>query len=117
MTHPRDGQLQQRLIPLLNVLKSLSSNDRIIILAHLDDETRDLLYLTISSVLRSEKVPIETRLKLKKKLLPHKAKFRVVTRQDASSQLRKKKLHQLGGSPLKLMIDTALPLMLNLFPK
>lgn len=105
------------LIPLLNVLKTLKSSDRIIILAHLDEETRDALYLTIASVLRSNKVPIEAKLKLKKKLSPHKKTLRHLICETSSEQSKKKKLTQLGGGPMKLLIDTALPLMLDLFPK
>lgn len=105
------------LIPLLSVLKSLKSSDRIIILAHLDDETRDHLYLTIASVLKSEKVPIQTKLTLKKKLHSHEDSLKHIIDNSVSKQTKKAKLTQLGGGPLKTILNTALPLMLDLFPK
>lgn len=105
------------LIPLLNVLKSLKSNDRVIILAHLDDETRDALSATIASVLESEKVPIETRLHLHKKLRDHRDCLKHIISDRASSKTKKKKLTQLGGGPMKHILQAALPMMLQLFPK
>ncbi len=105
-----------QLIPLLNVLKSLKSDDRVIILAHLDDETRDGLYATIAAVLKSEKVPIETRLALHRKLKNHKDCLAHIVSQKTSSKVKKKKLTQMGGGPMKLILQTALPLLLRLFP-
>lgn len=107
---------KSELIPLLNVLKSLKSTDRVIILAHLDDNTRDDLYLTIESVLQSDKVPFEARIKLQKKLSPHKEQLRHIVDKSVSKQVKKKKLNQLGGNPLKLILNSALPLMLGQFP-
>ncbi len=106
-----------QLLPLLNVLKSLKSSDRVIILAHLDDETRDGLYVTINTVLKSEKVPIETRLKLQNKLKHHQDCIKHITSDKTSPKTKKKKLTQLGGGPMKSIIQAALPMMLNLFPK
>lgn len=108
---------RDNLIPLLNILKSMKSKDRIIILAHLDEETRDALCATINSVLTSAKVPIETKLKLKKKLYRHKDDFRHLSSEEATTSSKKKKLSQLGGNPMKVVLDAALPLLLDLFPK
>lgn len=105
------------MVPLLNALKCTKSKDRIIFLAHLDDKTRDDLYLTIASVLKSNKVPIETKLALKKKLHPHKESLRCLIAENEPKDKKKKKLTQIGGSPMKILLNTALPLMLNLFPK
>ena len=108
---------KKEVIPLLNVLKSMNSTDRIIILAHLDDKTRDDLYLTIDSVLKSEKVPIQAKLNLHKKLHHHKGHLKQLTNKTISKQTKKKKLIQIGGNPLKIILNVALPLMLDLFPK
>ncbi len=105
------------LIPLLHVLKSLKSADRVIILAHLDDHTRDAIYKTVSNVLKSKRVPIQNRIHLRDNLGSFKSDFRCLISKDSSSVQKKKKLTQLGGNPLSLILDTALPLMLDLFPK
>lgn len=105
------------LLPLLNVLKSLKSDDRVIILAHLDDETRDGLYATISAVLKSDKVPIETKLLLHRRLRNHREPLSHLISDKTSSKIKKQKLTQLGGGPMKLILQTALPLLLHLFPK
>lgn len=107
---------KKSLLPFLHVLKSLKARDRIIILAHLDDETRDSIYKTISQVLRSNKVPIQNKLYLRDKLKSHKDNLRYLINQKKSSTQKKKKLTQIGGSPLSVLLNTALPLMLNLFP-
>ena len=105
-----------QLIPLVNVLKSLKASDRVIILAHLDDVTRDDLCVTVNSVLKSEKVPIETRLKLQQKLRGHSDCLKHIASDTASPNTKRKKLTQLGGGPMKLILQAALPMMLNLFP-
>ncbi len=108
---------QAKLIPLLHVLRSLKSSDRVIILAHLDDETRDGLYATINSVLKSDKVPIETKLILNRKLRPHSGCLKHITCDKTSAKIKKKNLTQMGGGPLKVILQAALPLMLDLFPR
>ncbi len=105
------------LIPLLHVLKSLKSSDRVIILAHLDDHTRDAIYKTVSKVLKSKKVPIQNRIHLRDNLCSFKSDFRYLMSKDSSPIQKKRKLTQLGGNPLSLILDTALPLMLDLFPR
>ena len=110
-------QRKGELIPLLEVLRSLKSSDRIIILAHLDEETRDALSSTIASVLKSEKVPVETRLGLQKKLHRHGDSLSCVVDHAASGKERRRTLSQLGGGPMKVLLNAALPLLLDLFPK
>lgn len=108
---------KKSLIPLLHVLKSIKSSDRVIILAHLDDKTRDAIYKTVSQVLKSKKLPIQNRLHLRDKLNTFKTDFRYITSSNGCQSKKKKKLTQLGGNPLSLVLDNALPLMLDLFPR
>jgi hypothetical protein len=105
------------LLPLLQVLKSLTSEQRTIVLAHLDDKTRDFIYETITTVLRSEKLPFRKRAALKEKLSPYKNDLRYISDKKKSRAQKKNRLTQLGGGPMAHVLKTAIPMLLNLFPK
>lgn len=118
--------VNRRLLPLLGVLKAVRPYQRVILMAHLNDKTHDALYRTINKVLRSERVPFRKRLFLRSKLRKFKREFRQLsavsdaptTRVTRSLAARKKKaLMQVGGSPFSYMLQAAIPLLLNLFPK
>jgi hypothetical protein len=105
------------LLPFLHVLKTIKPRDRTIILAHLDDVTRDALYETIANVLSTPKLPMRKRLFLKSKLQPYKADLRFLADKKNSSSKKKKKLTQMGGGAIGHVLGTAVPLLLNLFAK
>jgi hypothetical protein len=108
------------LLPLLHVLKSLKPDYRVIILSHLDDATRDAIYKTITQVLSSDKVPAKRRLYLKSRLSPYKNHLRYLATCKPGKRcqhLKKKRLTQIGGGPMSHVLKTAIPLLLNLFPK
>ena len=103
------------LLPLLNTLKSLKPDQRVILLSHLDDKTRDQLYETINAVMTSESVPMRKRLFLKSKLSPFKTDFRFLTNRRAAPASKKRRLLQMGGAPMGVILRTAVPLLLNLY--
>ena len=105
------------LLPLLNALRSVEPKQRIILMAHFDDKTRDAIYETIAHVLKSEKVPFAKRLFLKSKLTPYKSQLRILANKKKGSLQKKKKLAQIGGGPMSHVLSTAVPLLLNLFSK
>lgn len=104
-------------LPLLAALKALDPKHRVIVLSHLDDVTRDRIYEVIGDVLRSRKLPLEKRLRLKSELEPHKEDFRYLLDVRKSPLQKKKKLMQIGGTPMSQMLNTALPLLLTIYPK
>ena len=103
------------LLPLLNTLKSLKSDQRVILLSHLDDKTRDQLYETINAVMTSPSVPMRKRLFLKSKLSPFKTDFRFLVNRRAAPASKKRRLLQMGGAPMGVILRTAVPLLLNLY--
>lgn len=109
------------IIPFLHILRNLTSEERVIVLSHLNDQTKDSIYKVISLVLRNKKVPFSDRLKLKVKLEPYKKALRYVTNKKSiggggkQSATKTKQLFQIGGEPLGTIIDSAIPLMLDLF--
>lgn len=105
------------LLPLLDVLKSVKPEQRVILLAHLDDKTRDLLYQTIQRVLTSDRVPFRKRLFLKSKLSDHKHDLRFLADRRKSVGAKKRKLAQMGAGPMSYILKAAIPLLLNVFTK
>ena len=102
-------------LPLLALLKGMKSSQRVILLSHLDDKTRDALYQTINSVLKSDSVPARKRIFLRTKLLPFKAELRFLASRTKTPSQKRKKLTQMGGAPLGYILATAIPLLLNLY--
>lgn len=97
------------LIPMLQVLKSMKADDRIILLNHMNDRAKDALYKTITTLLTSKSLSAKKRKLLQKKLEP------VAKKSPKGVVAKRKALVQLGGSPLSYVLKTALPLYLNLF--
>jgi hypothetical protein len=104
------------LLPLLHVLKSINPEQRVIILAHMDEKTRDAIYETITHVLTSDHMPIDKRILLKNELGAHKKDLRYVIDKKKGSLQRRKKLAQIGGGPMTPVLKLAIPLLLNMFP-
>jgi len=105
-------------LPLLGVLKTLKPADRIIVLSHLDDITRDRLYETINHVLSTASpLPAAKKKLLKRRLWKHRDDLRFVTDANKRSGERKKRLLQMGGAPMGYLLKTAVPLLLNLYSK
>ena len=105
------------LLPLLAILKKMHANDRMILLSHLDDVTRDSIYEMIAHVLRSNSLPMRKKLFLKSKLAPYKNDIRFLADTRKSSKLKKRRLTEMGGAPMGFIVRTAVPLLLNLYAK
>lgn len=106
----------QLYIPLLNVLMKMDSEDRIIVMAHFDDATKDYLCEVISYVLHTNKIPFETRLALREKLIPYKKQLMTLShRKKLSSKTKTRALSQIGGGPMPTLMETAIASLMNLF--
>lgn len=109
---------RKHVLPLLGVLKSLKPADRVIVLSHLDDITRDRLYETINHVLSTASpLPAAKKTLLKKRLWKHRDDLRFVTDARKRAGERRKRLLQMGGAPMGYLLKTAVPLLLNLYSK
>jgi SOS response regulatory protein OraA/RecX len=103
-------------LPLLGILKKLNSADRVIILSHLDNVSRDKLYETINHVLSKKSALPEVKKKqLKKKLWNFRADLRFLSHKSRSPKEKRRRLLQMGGGPMGYVIKTAIPLLLNLY--
>ena len=111
---------KQTLLPLLEVLKTIRPEKRIILLSHFDDQTRDGIYKTIVDVQSSARVPKSKRKRVVKTLAPFKKQLNVIAGKRYSRGAKNKSLAQMGGGPMTKVLKTAIPMMLNnlnLFPK
>lgn len=107
---------RKTLLPLLNVLESLNSEDRVIVLAHLDDCTRDALSNLIALVIRSSHIRGMERALLKNELEPYKNNIKYLV--DSRFKNKKKKkdhLIKIGGGPLLTVLQSGIPILLRLF--
>lgn len=106
-------------VPLIQVLRHVSPDHRVILLDHFDDWTRDGLVQTIRQVLSGKKVPERQRLYLKTQLSPYKDDFRSLINPSGrqTSKSKKKALAQVGGKPMDCILNAAIPLLLETFPK
>lgn len=104
-------------ISLLQTLKELKPNHRVILLSHLDDKSTDALFDSIRRVLRASSLPLSTRQRLRRVLSPHKESVRFIADSRNSRVARKKKMVQMGGFPIAALLGAAVPLIVDLIAK
>lgn len=115
---PRSGKHQKvirDLLPMLQVLKSIKPDDRIILLNHFNDEAKDNIYKTINHVLNSDVVRGGRKKRLRNKLAPYRKSLEYLSSPRSTVQGRRRRVVQLGGHPLSYVLSTALPMFVNLF--
>lgn len=108
-------KISRNLLPLLQVLKHIKPEDRIILLSHFSDEAKDDLYKTISHVLLTDSVPKRRRRTLHAKLAPYKKIIKNLMSSRTSPRGKRKRVVQLGGNALGYVLSTAVPMFVNLF--
>ena len=107
---------RKTILPLLNVLETLSGDDRVIVLAHLDDCSRNALTSLISMVIRSKHTHDIERALLRQELAPYKKDVRYLIDTKFKNKKKKKEhLVKIGGGPLRTILQTGIPILLKLF--
>lgn len=113
----------KKLIPLLQVLRTLKPEQRVILLGHLDDVTRDGLYKTIAKVLNTKKLTPAQRRALHQHLAPYRGQLRVLVRArqrrrgSVDTPARRRCLAQVGaGGGLPILLKYGIPLLLSVLP-
>jgi len=104
-------------LPLLHCLERMQPTHRSVILAHLDEPSREDIYQSVGEVLRSPEVPDARRLRLKRLLRPYKDNLRYLAREKASPVVKREKLKLIGGDGIKPVLSTAVPLLLDAFKR
>jgi hypothetical protein len=104
------------ILPLLNVLEELDFNHRTIVLAHLDDCSRDALITLISIVIRSKHVQDVEQELLRQELAPYKKNIGYLVNNKFKNKKKKREnLVKIGGGPLSTILQTGIPILLRLF--
>lgn len=107
------------ILPLFHVLSRLKPDHRVILLAHLDNASRDSLYAAINSVLKDKggRLPFRRKLRLRNKLKPYKRHFRHLCSEGESSGCKKRRLAQVGGAPMGYVLKEIIPLLMDVYPE
>ena len=107
------------ILPLLQTLMGMTPAQRTVIVAHLDEASQDMLIDTIEYVVRSarRKMPKEKADSLSSLLADHKCDVRYMCDRRQAGRLRRRRMRQMGGFPLGLIISTAIPMLLSLLKK
>jgi len=107
----------QELLPLLEVIRSLKDEQRVIVLAHLNDVSLDGIYRAITETLQTERIPIKKRVKLRSQLEPYKNEFRTLSGvSKGTPRMKKRALMQVGGGPMSYLLKEAVPFLLDILP-
>ncbi len=93
----------------------MKAEHRIVILSHLDDRARDQLCECIHEILYSSRVASRKRLRTALKLIGHSHDLRSVADSSKTRAHRKKKLVQIGGSPMSVLLNAAIPHLAEIF--
>ena len=104
---------KRRILPLLDVLQSLSPDRMKIVIGHLDNQTRDAIHETLAITLTSSKVPEQRRKLLRRRLKTYKDDLRRMMTVRQGPCTKRRNLMQMGGGPMKAMLKAAIPLLLS----
>jgi len=104
------------LIPFVKSLASIKNHDhRCILMSHLDYDSCELIYEVIYNVISNKSIPPKKREQLQKILHPHQNNLRYMASKKKKPALKKKRLTQIGGNPLAIILSTAIPLLMQAF--
>lgn len=101
----------KELLLLFSLLKQLKHKQRVGVIKYLDEKSTESLYEAIHNVLHNKNVSPQRRNRLKRILRPHKNLLRYLGNKKRSKKIKQQKLAEIGGSPLALILSTAIPIL------
>ena len=110
-THNISRKKLSKLLPLLNLLKRLSSEERKVLVGYLNQEACDAICQCIHNSITNQDIASQHRQSLKRKTGGVKQTLRYLSNADKPLHLRQKKLSQIGGNPLGIILATVLPIL------
>ena len=113
----KNSKKLSKLLPFLKVLNDINGQNRTILLSHINSESCSDLCETISNVLKNPSMGESERKRLRKMLSPHKQCLRSLVKKNQSVKQKQKKLQKIGGSPLGVILSSAIPLLLDILVK
>jgi hypothetical protein len=110
-------RVQESLLPLLHILAAMKSQDRIVIMSHLDDYTRDKLYVVIGTVLNSKDISStsKNRIQLAFKNNAHKKDLEYILSDKFKNNHaeKNKRLLRIAGNPISPLLCTCVEYCLH----
>jgi hypothetical protein len=96
---------------MLEIISRLGDEDRMKIIPFLNDQGCDSIYECIHNGLRSKQVSSERRRAIRKTLKGEAELYRHILKTDYCPTKRQKKLAQVSGKGLGLILESVLPLL------
>lgn len=115
-TLPLASHLKKNILPLAKKLQLTPVKTRKKMLTNMNLKDCMGVQEICCNVMRSPIIPVKTKNKLKKSLIPYKKDLRFITNNPTSNQTRDK-LRRIGGLPLGAILSTAIPLIVSLIGK
>jgi len=104
-------------LPFLTTLKSVRPAQRTIMLSHLDNPSCEIVCQAIGNALHNTVISPVERTDLKNSCAQYKTLLRYLSRPSGSIEWKKKKLPQLGGQPLEMILSSVIPLLMRRLTK
>jgi hypothetical protein len=99
----------QSVLPVLKVLKDMKAKDRQILIPFLVEKVTEAIYECIYNATTNNEMSIEKRKEIKKHTIADKEIYRYLLKPKTNKMKRQKKLHQIGGDSLGLILQTVVP--------
>jgi len=106
-----DAKHLQRVVPVLKLLQTMNSEDRIKMIPHLADDVQDGISECILNATCNKSIPMELRKLIKKETMKDAEKYKYLLKPNTSSRKRHAKLQQIGGSGLGLILRAVVPIL------
>jgi hypothetical protein len=117
-THNIPRKKLTKLFPLLKLLTRLSSEERKALVGYINQEGCNAICQCIHNSITNQDIASQNRRNLKQKTAGVKETLRYLSNASKPVHLRQKKLSQIGGNPLGIILATVLPILANfLFSK
>jgi hypothetical protein len=100
-----------RLYPMLQIMSRLGDEDRVKIIPFLNNHGCESIYECIHNGLRSKQVGSERRRAIRKTLKGEAELYRRILKTDHCPTKRQKRLAQVSGRGLGLILESVLPLL------
>lgn len=106
-----DLHRMRRVLPVLKVLETMSSEDRIKILPHLEHLVHDGINECIYNATCNKHIPMEMKKIIKKHTMKDAETYKYLLKPNITSRKRHAKLQEIGGSGLGLILRAVVPVL------
>lgn len=98
---------------LIDVLASLEPEERETIIPYLNEDGCKSIYECVHNALYNKDIPAEKRRQIKQHLKKDEGCYRSLLKTNLHAKTKQKKLCQVGGKSLGILLDAVLPLLIE----